>query len=132
MLVVDDQELVRAGVRRILRTDSEIDVVGECTDGDEVAGAVRETSPDIVLMDIRMKRMDGATATAELAQAGGPPVVVLTTFDDDEVLAAALRAGAAGFLLKDAPGEDLIRAVKTVGSGGSWLDASVPGRVLEA
>ena len=132
VLVVDDQELVRAGVRRILRTDGSIDVIGECTDGDEVADAVAADRPDGVLMDVRMRRVDGATATAQLADAGGPPVLILTTFGDDDVVAAALRAGAAGFLLKDAPGEDLIRAVKTVAAGGSWLDPAVTGRVLDA
>jgi DNA-binding NarL/FixJ family response regulator len=84
-------------------------------------------------MDMRMRRMDGAAATQRLraAHPDGPPVLVLTTFDDDEVLAAALRAGAAGFQLKDAPGEDLLRSVRAVAEGGSWIDPAVAGRVLE-
>src|SRR5262245_57463892 len=110
VLLVDDQPLVREGLRRILRTGFEI--VGECDDGDEVTAAVDRCRPDVVVMDVRMKRVDGATATAQLrsSRTNGPPVVVLTTFDDDETLSAALRAGAAGFVLKDAPGEDLVRA----------------------
>jgi DNA-binding NarL/FixJ family response regulator len=89
-------------------------------------------------MDVRMRRMDGAEATRRLREraggdgAGSPPVLVLTTYDDDEVLAAALRAGAAGFQLKDAPGEDLLRSVRVVAEGGSWLDPGVTGRVLAA
>lgn len=131
VLVVDDQDLVRAGLRGLLRATSGFDVVGECADGADVPAAVAELAPDVVLMDVRMPGVDGVAATAALrAVADAPPVLVLTTFDDDEVLAAALRAGAAGFLLKGVPTEDLQRAVRTVAEGGAWLDPAVTGRVL--
>jgi len=132
VLLVDDQPLVRAGLRRILRPRAGFDIVGECEDGGQVEDAVAATRPDVVVMDVRMKRVGGAEATRRLRARQGPPVLVLTTFDDDEVLSAALRAGAAGFLLKDAPGEELLRAVKTVAEGEAWLDPSVTGRVLSA
>lgn len=131
VLLVDDQELVRAGLRRIMQTTDELDVIAECADGDEVVGAVREHRPDVVVMDIRMKRVDGVEATKRLrSDEASPPVLVLTTFDDDELLSAALRAGAAGFQLKDAPGEEIVRAIKTVAEGEAWLDPGVTGRVL--
>lgn len=132
VLVVDDQELVRGGLRRILRRRDGF-AVTECADGDEVPAAVAAQRPDVVLMDLRMKRIGGIDATRALrAREDAPPVLVLTTFDDDQLLSGALRAGAAGFILKDSPAEDLIRAVRTVASGGSWLDPSVTGRVLSA
>ncbi|MFE6920786.1 response regulator [Nocardia sp. NPDC057663] len=132
MLVVDDQELVRGGLRRILRRRDGF-TVSECADGDEVVAAVAADRPDVVLMDLRMKRVGGIDATRLLrARPDAPPVLVLTTFDDDQLLSGALRAGAAGFLLKDSPAEDLIRAVRTVAAGGAWLDPSVTGRVLTA
>ena len=133
VLLVDDQPLVRTGLRRILTTREGFDVVAECSDGDEVEGAVESHRPDLVIMDVRMKRMDGAEATRRLrAQAAGPPILILTTFDDDQVLSASLRAGASGFQLKDAPGEDLIRSARTVAQGGAWLDPTVTARVLAA
>lgn len=132
VLLVDDQELVRTGLRRILQTTDDIDVVGECADGSEVPDAVREHSPDIVVMDIRMKVVDGVEATRRLREReDAPPVLVLTTFDDDELLSGALRAGAAGFQLKDAPGEEIVRAIRTVAAGEAWLDPGVTGRVLQ-
>ncbi|MFI9509868.1 response regulator [Nocardia sp. NPDC052566] len=132
VLVVDDQELVRGGLRRILRRRDGF-VVTECADGDEVPAAVAADRPDVVLMDLRMKRVGGIDATKRLrGSSGAPPVLVLTTFDDDQLLSGALRAGAAGFILKDSPAEDLIRAVRTVATGGAWLDPSVTGRVLSA
>ncbi|PKV80373.1 LuxR family two component transcriptional regulator [Nocardia fluminea] len=132
VLVVDDQELVRGGLRRILRRRDGFTIT-ECADGDEVAAAVAAQRPDVVLMDLRMKRVGGIDATRLLrARPDAPPVLVLTTFDDDQLLSGALRAGAAGFLLKDSPAEDLIRAVRTVAGGGAWLDPSVTGRVLTA
>lgn len=132
VLVVDDQELVRGGLRRILRRRDGF-AVSECADGDEVPAAVSAHRPDVVLMDLRMKRIGGIEATRTLrGRPDAPPVLVLTTFDDDQLLSGALRAGAAGFLLKDSPAEDLIRAVRTVALGGSWLDPSVTPRVLTA
>ena len=131
VLLVDDQELVRAGLRRILHPDEGFEIVGECEDGDEVEEAVGRLRPDVVVMDVRMKRVDGAEATNRLgARDDAPPVLVLTTFDDDEVLSAALRAGAAGFQLKDAPGEEIMRSARVVAEGGAWLDPAVTGRVL--
>jgi DNA-binding NarL/FixJ family response regulator len=133
VLIVDDQELVRAGLRGILRERYGFDVTGECEDGSGVAAAVASQRPDVVVMDIRMPGVDGVTATAALRRIPrSPPVLVLTTFDDDEILAAALRAGASGFLLKGAPAGDLQRAVQTVAEGGAWLDPAVTGRVLTA
>lgn len=132
VLVVDDQELVRGGLRRILRRRDGF-LVTECADGDEVPAALAAQPADVVLMDLRMKRVGGIDATRALRTRGAaPPVLVLTTFDDDQLLSGALRAGAAGFTLKDSPAEDLIRAVRTVAGGGSWLDPSVTGRVLSA
>jgi DNA-binding NarL/FixJ family response regulator len=131
VLLVDDQELVRSGLRRILRRRAGFEVVAECDDGDGVPAAVAAHAPDLVVMDLRMRRVDGIAATAALRAAGdAPPVLVLTTFDDDELLSGALRAGAAGFCLKDTPADDLVRAAHAVAAGASWLDPTVTGRVL--
>jgi DNA-binding NarL/FixJ family response regulator len=131
VLLVDDQELVRAGLRGILREAFGFDVVGECTDGRAVAAAVADLAPDVVLMDVRMPFVDGVHATRELRRReDSPPVLALTTFDDEEVLAGMLRAGAAGFVLKGVPAEDLQRAVRSVAEGGAWLDPAVTARVL--
>ncbi|MEQ8842052.1 MAG: response regulator transcription factor [Acidimicrobiales bacterium] len=132
VLLVDDQEVIREGLRSLIATDPELTVVGECADGDEVVELIERCSPDVVVMDIRMKRVDGATATANVRATGGPPVLVLSTFDDDDTLAAALRAGAAGFVLKSAPGEDILRALAAVAAGDAWIDPHVAGRVLDA
>jgi DNA-binding NarL/FixJ family response regulator len=131
VLLVDDQELVRAGLRGILRTRFGFDVVGECADGTTVVAAVSSLVPDVVLMDVRMPLVDGVQATRALRDLdGAPPVLALTTFDDDEVLAGMLRAGASGFVLKGIPAEDLQQAVRVVAGGGAWLDPAVTGRVL--
>jgi DNA-binding NarL/FixJ family response regulator len=131
VLLVDDQELVRTGLRGILRSQFGFDIVGECSDGSEVIAAVQSLAPDVVLMDVRMPVMDGVQATRELrARDGSPPVLALTTFDDDEVLAGVLRAGASGFILKGVSAEDLQRAVRVVAEGGAFLDPAVTGRVL--
>jgi DNA-binding NarL/FixJ family response regulator len=133
VLLVDDQDLVRSGLRRILRRKDGFTIVGECADGSEVPGAVERHRPDVVVMDLRMRDVDGIEATRRLRRdPDAPPVLVLTTFDDDELLSGALRAGAAGFLLKDSPAEELIRAVRTVSSGNALLDPAVTGRVLNA
>ena len=132
VLLVDDQELVRSGLTRILRRRDGFLVVGECEDGDQVVAAVEALEPDVVVMDLRMRRMNGIDATALLRRrADAPPVLVLTTFDDDELLSGALRAGAAGFLLKDSPAEDVVRGVAAVAAGQALLDPAVTGRVLE-
>jgi DNA-binding NarL/FixJ family response regulator len=131
VLLVDDQELIRAGLRGILRPSHGFEIVGELGDGAGVVEAVAELRPDVVVMDVRMPGVDGVSATATLRrEPDSPPVLVLTTFEDDEILAGALRAGAAGFLLKGVPAEDLQRAVRTVAAGDSWLDPAVTGRVL--
>ena len=128
VLLVDDQDLVRSGLRRILRRKDGFVVVAECADGDEVPDAVAQHQPDVVVMDLRMRRVDGIEATRRLT--GGPPVLALTTFNEDELLSGALRAGAAGFVLKDSSAEELIRAVRAVARGDSYLDPAVTSRVL--
>lgn len=133
VLLVDDQDLIRAGLRGLLRERFGFEVVGELGDGAGVVDAVAALSPDVVVMDVRMPIVDGVEATRRLREVPhAPPVLVLTTFEDEEILAGALRAGAAGFLLKGVPAEDLQRAVRTVSEGGSWLDPTVTGRVLAA
>ena len=131
VMLVDDQELVRSGLRRILRRRDGFEIAVECSDGDQVPAALAEHDVDVVVMDLRMKGVDGIEATRRLRDdTEAPPVLVLTTFDDDEMLSGALRAGAAGFILKDSSAEDLIRAVRTVAQGASWLDPAVTARVL--
>jgi DNA-binding NarL/FixJ family response regulator len=132
VLLVDDQELVRAGLRGILRARFGFEVVAECGDGSEALAALRSSLPDVVLMDVRMPIVDGVSATRQLhAAAPTTPVLALTTFDDDEALAGMLRAGAAGFVLKGVPAEELQRAVRVVAEGGAWLDPAVTRRVLD-
>jgi DNA-binding NarL/FixJ family response regulator len=128
VLLVDDQDLVRSGLRRILRRKDGFVIVAECADGDEVPAAVTRHQPDVVVMDLRMRRVDGIEATRRLG--GVPPVLALTTFNEDELLSGALRAGAAGFVLKDSSAEELIRAVRAVARGDSYLDPAVTSRVL--
>jgi DNA-binding NarL/FixJ family response regulator len=131
VLLVDDQDLVRAGLRGVLREQFGFEIAGECSDGTGVLAAVAACDPDIVLMDVRMPLLDGVAATRQLrAERPSLPVLALTTFDDDEALAGMLRAGAAGFVLKEIPGEDLHRAVRVVAGGGAWLDPAVTSRVL--
>ncbi len=132
VVIVDDQPVVRAGVSRILSPADGFEVVAECSDGDEVVATVEEWDPDLVLMDVRMHRTDGVTATRELRahRSDGPPVLVLTTFSDDDALWGALEAGAAGFVLKDSPAEDIIAAARSVAGGGAWLDPKVTPRIL--
>ncbi len=131
VLLVDDQELVRAGLRGILRPQFGFEIVGECANGAEVLDSVVRCAPDVVVMDVRMPVLDGVGATrAVRAEHLSTPVLALTTFDDDEVLAGMLRAGAAGFVLKGVPAEQLHRAVEAVAGGGAWLDPAVTARVL--
>ena len=126
--LVDDQAIVRAGVARILSPEDGFEVVAECGDGLEAVDRLPALSLDVVLMDIRMPRMDGIEATRSLG--GAVPVLVLTTFGEDEVLWGALEAGAAGFVLKDSSAEDLIAAARAVAGGGAWFDQAVAPRVL--
>jgi DNA-binding NarL/FixJ family response regulator len=131
VVLVDDQPLVRAGLQRILASDSAFSIVGECSDGNEALAALGAMEADVVLMDVRMRGMDGIEATRRVRDLDGPPVLILTTFDDDDVLWGAIEAGAAGFVLKEASAEDLISATRIVAGGGAWLDPAVTGRVLE-
>ena len=135
LLVVDDQALVRTGFRMILDAEDHLEVVAEAADGAEALTAAAEHRPDVVLMDVRMPTMDGVEATRRLA---GPDVVdphkviILTTFDLDEYVFSALQAGASGFLLKDTPPDDLVRAIRVVASGDALVDPSVTRRLIEA
>ena len=130
--LADDQELVRTGFRMILESEGDITVVGEAEDGSQAFEIVRRDRPDVVLMDVRMPVLDGIAATARIVAAGLPTrVLVLTTFDLDEVVFEALRAGAAGFLLKTGPADDLVRAVRVVAAGESLLSPSVTRRLVE-
>ena len=133
-LIVDDQALVRTGFRMILEAEADIEVVGEAADGQEAVSQSTQSSPDIVLMDIRMPVMDGVEATRRLA---GPDIVeptrviILTTFDLDEYVVDALRSGASGFLLKDVPPEKLVEAVRIVAGGEALLAPSITRRLLD-
>lgn len=132
VLICDDQELVRAGFRLILDLESDIEVVGEARDGHECLRRTAEHQPDVVLMDIRMPRMDGIEATRRLVAAGSATrVLVLTTFDLDELVYAAMAAGASGFVLKDAPREQLISAIRMVQRGDAILAPALTRRLLE-
>ncbi|MEP1124307.1 MAG: response regulator transcription factor [Ilumatobacter sp.] len=131
IVLVDDQELVRAGLAFIISTEPGLQVVTEAGNGESGVVAAIDHRPDVVLMDVRMPVMDGIAATARLRELDGPPVLVLTTFDDDDVLWGAVEAGAAGFILKDSPADDIIRAIRSVAGGGSWLDTRVTPRLLE-
>lgn len=123
--LVDDQALFRAGIRMLVSSQPDMDVVGEAGNGREALEVVSRTHPDVVLMDIRMPVMDGLTATAELLkQPQAPRIVMLTTFDLDEAAARAIQRGASGFLLKDADPEFLLAAIRTVDSGSSVIAAS--------
>lgn len=132
-VLVDDQAIVRAGVARILSPQDGFEMIAECSDGSEVVEAVSRTSPDLVLMDVRMPRLDGIEATRRLADLPDPPpVLVLTTFGEDEVLWGVIEVGAAGFVLKDSSADDLIAAARAVAGGGAWFDPAVTPRVLSA
>ena len=128
--LVDDQAIVRAGLARILSPADGFEVVAECADGSEAVERLPEVRPDVVLMDIRMPRLDGIAATAQLRDTAAA-ILVLTTFGEDEVLWGAVEAGAAGFVLKDSSAEDLIAAVRAVAGGAAWFDPGVAPRVLE-
>ncbi|WP_375430023.1 response regulator [uncultured Friedmanniella sp.] len=134
VVVADDQELVRSGFALILGTDAEIEVVAQASDGVEALAVVRRYRPDVVLMDLRMPRMDGVEATRHLTsspETRATSVLVLTTFSADEDVAQALLAGASGFLLKDTTAADLIRAVKVVAAGEALLAPAVTRSLIE-
>jgi DNA-binding NarL/FixJ family response regulator len=132
-VVADDQDLVRDGLTMILDAQPDMQVVGTATDGVEAVHEVRRLTPDVVLMDIRMPRLDGVAATRRLAAEGSPSrILVLTTYDLDEYVTDALRAGASGFLLKDAPRRRLLAAVRAAVDGDTVLAPSVTRRVLDA
>ena len=134
VLIVDDQPLMRTGFRMILDAESDIEVVGQGSDGFEALELADHVRPDVVLMDIRMPRMDGIEATRRLAgpEARDPVrVLILTTFDLDELVLGALRAGASGFLLKDAPPEDMVEAIRVVARGDALIAPSVTRRLLD-
>jgi DNA-binding NarL/FixJ family response regulator len=130
VLIADDQRLVRSGFRMILTSEPDIEVVGEAADGREAVDKTRLLEPDVVLMDIRMPVLDGVRATEMLVDAPAR-VLVVTTFDADEFVFAALRAGASGFLLKDALPDELVSAVRVVAAGGGLLAPSVTSRLIE-
>ena len=131
VLLVDDDALVRAGLRLILSSADDIDIVGEADDGADAVAAVQQHRPDVVLMDIRMPRVDGITATAALRALDKPPqVVVLTTFQADAHVVAALRAGASGFLVKDTPPGDILTAIRLVAAGDAIISPSVTRTLL--
>jgi DNA-binding NarL/FixJ family response regulator len=132
VLIVDDDALMRAGLRGVLSNDAEIEVVGEAADGRDAVYRTRLLSPDVVLMDVRMPDLDGIAATRELLSAFPEvKVVILTTFEEDDYIFGALHAGASGFLLKRSRPEELIAALHTVAGGDSLLSPSVTSRVIE-
>jgi DNA-binding NarL/FixJ family response regulator len=132
VLLADDQELVRSGFRLILELAEGIEIVGEAADGREAVRLAKELQPDVILMDVRMPEVDGIEATRRLRQAGvDARVLVLTTFDLDEYVYGAVRAGASGFLLKDAPREQLVTAVRTVARGEALLAPAITQRLIE-
>ena len=131
VLLVDDEALVRAGLRMILETTEDITVVGEAGDGRAAVEAVKRDRPDVVLMDVRMPAVDGLAATATIRALPDPPsVVVLTTFDTDDAVFRALEVGATGFLLKDTPPPELLRAVRLAATGDAMLSPAVTRRVI--
>ncbi len=133
VVIVDDQGMVRAGFRSLLEHEPGLRVVGEAGDGEQAVDVVRRLQPDVVLMDIRMPVLDGIAATSRLVVEGTRTrVLVLTTFDLDEYVFEALRAGASGFLLKDAPAEELVEAIRVVAAGDALLDPGVTRRVIDA
>ena len=132
VLLVDDQPLLRTGFRLILQSEPDLEVVGEAADGEVALAQVAALRPDVVLMDIRMPRMDGIEATRQLSRLEDPPsVLVLTTYDLDEHVVESLRAGASGFLLKDVPADELVQAVRVVHAGAAIVAPTVTRRLLD-
>ncbi len=132
VIICDDQALIRDGLQLLLDLEREIHVVGKASDGSEAVELVAQTQPDLVLMDLKMPGMNGVEATRRIRQRfPGVKVLVLTTFDDDEWLFDALRAGAAGYILKDTPRQDVVKAVRGTVAGKTFIDPAVAGRVLD-
>jgi DNA-binding NarL/FixJ family response regulator len=129
--LVDDQQLIRAGFRMVVGSQDDMEVVAEAGDGDEALRVVPDAGADVVLMDIRMPGTDGIAACASLTEATAARVIILTTFDLDEYVVAAIKAGASGFLLKDAPPEDLLHAIRSVHAGDAVIAPSSTRRLLE-
>jgi len=131
VVIADDQALVRAGLRMILESQADIEVVAEAGDGEEALAACTQHHPDVVLMDVKMPRLNGLEALRRLARAGdSTKVLILTTFDLDEYVFAGLRAGASGFLLKDTPPADIVRAVRAVAAGEPMLSPTITRRLI--
>ncbi|MFC0436284.1 response regulator transcription factor [Kutzneria buriramensis] len=131
VLLVDDQELMRMGFRMVLNAQEDLEVIGEAADGVDAVRLAEELRPDVVLMDVRMPRLDGVEATKQITEAGTAKVLVMTTFDMDEYALSALRNGASGFLLKDTPPADLVSALRAVASGDAVVSPSVTKRLLD-
>ena len=132
ILIADDQALVRGGLRMILQAEDDLDVVGEACDGLEVVSQAREVRPDVVLMDVRMPKLDGLQATKRILDGhAAPKIVVLTTFDSDDYVYEAIRSGASGFLLKSAPPAQLVAGVRSAMSGDTLLAPEITKRLLE-
>ncbi|HYP22103.1 MAG TPA: response regulator transcription factor [Actinomycetota bacterium] len=131
VVLVDDQDLVRSGFRVLLGSSGEVEVVGEAEDGVRAVEVVAQVKPDVVLMDVRMPRMDGIEATRRIRDSSDAKVLILTTFDLDEYVHEALRAGASGFLLKDARPEELFDAIRVVHAGDALLAPSITRRLIE-
>ena len=132
VMLVDDQNLVRKGVRSLLELSEEIEVIAEASDGIEAIRTIPEVGPDVVLLDMRMPGKSGLDVLQQLSNDGTlPPTIILTTFDDDDMVLAGIKAGAKGFLLKDVSLEELVGAVKTVAAGGSMVKPAVSQRLLK-
>jgi DNA-binding NarL/FixJ family response regulator len=132
VMLVDDQNLVRKGVRSLLELSEEIEVVAEASDGREAIRTIPQIKPDVVLLDMRMPEKSGLDVLLALSEAGTlPPTIILTTFDDDEMVLAGIKAGARGYLLKDVSLEELVNAVRTVAQGGSMIKPAVTQRLLQ-
>ena len=133
VVLVDDEAMVRVGLRMVLASEHDIEVVAEAEDGEQAVRVAARERPDVVLIDVRMPRVDGLEGARRILALPQPPrVLVLTTFDEDDYVTAALQAGVSGFLLKVAPPEQLVAAVRTIASGGALLDPHVTGRVIAA
>jgi DNA-binding NarL/FixJ family response regulator len=133
LLIADDEAMVRSGLRLLIESEQDIEVVAEAADGAEAVEAARRTRPDVVLMDIRMPKLDGLAAARRLLEReAGPRVLMLTTFDEDENVFEALRIGASGFLLKTSPPEQLLYALRTVAEGNALIDPAVTRRLIES